>query len=107
MRAFALGAALRRTIAAARDALAGNATLDLAGFDGEIAELCSAATLLPPDQRAAAVAELRALLAEIERLAGDLTTHQAAAQRGAAEATPRRAAAAYGGPPAGSSEASD
>jgi hypothetical protein len=105
--AVALGAALRRTIVAARDALAANATLDLAGFDGEIAELCSAATLLPSNQHAAAAAELRALLAEIERLAGDLKTQQAAAQRGAAEATPRRAAAADGGPPAGSPEASD
>lgn len=109
MSAIARIAALRHTIVAARDALAANSTLDLAGFDGEVAKLCGAAGLLPPDQHAAAAAELRALIAEIDRLAGDLKIQQAAAQRGAAEATPRRAAAAYGNPPTGaaSSDASD
>ncbi|MDB5406521.1 MAG: hypothetical protein JWL84_1433 [Rhodospirillales bacterium] len=99
MSAVALCTALRQTIVAAREALAANATLDLAGFDGEIAKLCGAAGLLPPDQRSAAAVELRFLLDEIDRLAGDLKLQQAAAQR---DATPRRAAAAYGKTPPGS-----
>lgn len=107
MSAVALCAALRQTIAAARDALAADAALDLTGFGGEVAKLCGAAGLLPPEQRAAAADELRALLAEIDRLAGDLKAQEAAALRRAAEATPRRAAAAYGNPPGAGSDASD
>jgi hypothetical protein len=96
MSAIALCAALRQTIAAARDALAANASLDLAGFDGEVAKLCSAVGLLPTDQHAAATAELRALLGEIDHLAKALRLQHAATQGGAVEADPRRAAAAYG-----------
>lgn len=109
MSAVDLCATLRRTIGAARDALAANATLDLAGFDAEIARLCGAAELLPPDQRAAAAVELRSLLGEIDGLAADLKLQQARAQRMTADATPGRAAAAYGAMPpgTGSSDASD
>jgi hypothetical protein len=104
MSAVALAEALRQTIVAAREALAANAALDLAGFDGEVAKLCGAAGLLPPNERAAAARELHALLEEIDRLAGDLKVQQMAVLRGAAEATPRHAAAAYGNPPDASSD---
>lgn len=103
MSAIALAEALRQTIVAAREALAANAALDLAGFDSEVAKLCHAAGLLPPDERAAAADELHALLEEIDRLAGDLKVQQVAALRGA-DATPRHAAAAYGNPPDASSD---
>jgi hypothetical protein len=102
--AIALAEALRQTIVAAREALAANAALDLAGFDGEVAKLCDVAGLLPPGERAAAAQELHALLEEIDRLASDLKVQQVAMLRSAAEATPRHAAAAYSNPPDASSD---
>jgi hypothetical protein len=91
---------LRRTIEASRRSIAEGAVIDLAGFDREVAALCAATSRLLPADRLAMEAELNALRRELDGLAAALAAQQASAQSGEADAARRRAAQAYGPPPA-------
>src|SRR5712691_762906 len=101
MSEIALCAALRQTVALTRDALVAGAVVDLAGLDREVATLCAAVPSIPEAARAVVAAELKALFADLDRLAGELTAHEALLHAGEIEEARRRAAGAYAPPPAG------
>ncbi len=64
--------ALRRTAALARAFAEAGRPIDLAGLDGQVGLVCARALDLPPDEGREVRAELRALLTEIDTLAGSL-----------------------------------
>jgi hypothetical protein len=92
--------ALRATIALARRSIADGAFIDLGGFASDIAALCAAVARLPESARPEVEGELKALLTDLDGLATALTAQNASEQPGEVDAARRRAAQAYGPPPA-------
>jgi hypothetical protein len=80
-------------IATARAAVAAGAFVDLAGLDRLIGEACDEARTAPKATRAAAAEELLGLVRELDWLALELASQQAAFRR--EPVSPERASAAY------------
>jgi hypothetical protein len=83
--ADAIAAALDGAVAA----VAAGESIELEGLEQHVAALCTAAAQAAPDQRASIVAALEALMAALDRLAGEMARRQDGAMR-------RRATDAYG-----------
>jgi hypothetical protein len=84
---------LRATIDAARHAIADGASIDLAGFDGEVTALCAAVAQVAEPARAALRDEMTGLLADLDELAASLAAQNA--PPGDSDAAHQRAARAY------------
>ena len=80
-------------IATARAAVAAGAFVDLAGLDRLIGEACDEARSAPKETRAAAAEELLGLVRELDWLAFELASQQAAFRP--EPVSPERASAAY------------
>lgn len=96
-------AAVTAVLEAAREQADGGARVDLAGLDARVAELCAAASTLPPPQARAQLAALERMLAALDGLTGALTRQRdtlaaAAEGRNDPHTARQRAAAAYGRP---------
>lgn len=100
-------AAVTAVLDDARDQADAGARVDLAGLDARVAELCAAASSLPPAPARAQLGALERMLAALDSLTDALTRQRdtlaaAADGRNDPHTARQRAAAAYGRPgPAG------
>ena len=71
---------LRRAVTSSRERVGHGARIDLAGLDGEVEALSTAATAEPQAARAGVLAALSALLVELDGLAAELKRRSGAGQ---------------------------
>jgi hypothetical protein len=75
-------------VAAAREAVADGALIEIRGLDGAVSEICAAAECIPAAERGGFAEGLAALADALDRLAADIARQGEAARR-------RQAADAY------------